>query len=55
MASPTMTPDQARALLRDIRRTGANPGYTEPLSDLEIEGWIALLIATGLVTEGEGS
>lgn len=46
-----MTPDQARTLLRNIRRTNTNPGYTDPLSDLEIEGWIALLIATGLVKE----
>ena len=48
-----MTTDQARELLRNIRRAGANPGYTEPLSDLEIEGWIALLMALGLVTERE--
>ena len=48
-----MTPDEARSLLRNIRRTGANPGYVEPLSDLEIEGWVALLIALGLVGDSK--
>jgi hypothetical protein len=46
-----MTAAQARQMLRAIRRTSANPGYTEPLSDIEIEGWIALFSALGLVTE----
>ena len=46
-----MTSDQARQFLRAIRRSSANPGYTEPLSDLEIEGWIAFLSALGLVHE----
>lgn len=45
-----MTCDQARELLRNIRRSSENPGYTQPLSDLEIEGWIAFLSALGLVT-----
>lgn len=46
-----MTADQARQMLRAIRRTSGNPGYTEPLSDIEIEGWIALLSALGLVND----
>lgn len=46
-----MTADQARTFLRTIRRTSGNPGYTEPISDIEIEGWIAFFSALGLVTE----
>ncbi len=46
-----MTADQARALLRKIRRAlPSNPGYVEPLSDLEIEGWVELFEAMGLVS-----
>ncbi len=45
-----MTSDEARALLRKIRRAPqSNPGYVEPLSDLEIEGWIELFEAMGLI------
>jgi hypothetical protein len=47
-----LTPDQARDLLRAIRRAPqSNPGYVEPLSDLEIEGWIAFLQALGLIKD----
>lgn len=47
-----MTRDEAREHLRSITRSLAtNPGYTEPLSDLEIEGWLAFLTALKLLEE----
>ena len=46
-----MTTGEARTWLRKIIRPNGNPGYTEPLSDIEIEGWIAFFKALGLVKD----
>ena len=45
-----MTRDEAREHLRKITRALlSNQGYTEPLSELEIDGWLDLLEAMGLL------
>lgn len=46
-----MTTDEARAYLNRITRASGNPGYTEHLTDLEIEGWLAFFRALGLVKD----
>ena len=47
-----MTRDEAREHLRKIERAASgNPGYTEVLSDLEIESWLAFFQAIGLINE----
>jgi hypothetical protein len=46
-----MTTDEARVYLSRIIRPNGNPGYTDQLSDLEIEGWIAFFKALGLVKD----
>ena len=47
-----LTRDEAREHLRKITRALlSNQGYTEPLSELEIDGWIAFLQALKLVDD----
>lgn len=49
-----MTRDEAREFLKKISRAlQSNPGYCEPMSDLEIDGWLDLFVALGLVKPGE--
>ena len=51
-----MTSDEVCARLREINRTSSgNPGYIEPLSELEIEGWLNLLRALNLINDVEHS
>ena len=52
-----MTRDEAREHLRKITRALlSNQGYTEPLSDLEIDGWLDLLEALKLLeADGEAA
>lgn len=46
-----MTRNEAIQHLRKIERAvNGSPGYTEALSDLEIEGWLAFLEALGLIS-----
>ena len=45
-----MTRDEARTFLKAITRAlQSNQGYTEQLSDLEIEGWLAFFEAVGII------
>jgi len=47
-----MTRAEAREQLRKITRAlQSNQGYTEPLSNLEIEGWLDLFEAMGLLKQ----
>ena len=53
-----MTRDEAREHLRKITRALlSNQGYTEPLSELEIDGWLdlftALKLLDGSLTNGD--
>jgi len=48
-----MTSDQARALLKAIDRDSGNPGYVAKLSEIEIEGWLTLFKAMGLISDQE--
>ena len=47
-----MTRDEAKAFLsRIMRSVNGSPGYVEPLSELEIEGWLDLFVAMKLVSD----
>jgi len=48
----SMTRAEAQERLRKIQRAlQSNPGYCEPMSELEIEGWLELLEALQLLKE----
>ena len=47
-----MTREEVRSHLKAITRAlQSNQGYTEPLSELEIEGWLELFKALGLIED----
>jgi hypothetical protein len=49
-----VTQAEAREFLKKILRAlQSNPGYCEPMSDLEIDGWLAMFTAMGLVKPEE--
>jgi len=47
-----VTTDELRNLLRAIRRPTETPGYVVPMSDVEVEGWVTIFLAMGLVVDG---
>ena len=49
-----MTRDEARERLKRITRAlFENKGYTQPLSELEINGWLEFFEALGLFKDNE--